>query len=150
LGSFEYIEKLLAEEAEDSEAHHQTPPAFCEHVHEQRSAASTKLLRRLEEVPRTSPRWKAPKDGDFGLARRMALDGRKTNRFEFRLEGPFVLGGIAYHGRTAQLYDFDTGVLMKVKQGGLQYRCHLDDLQIFLGQLDSEPVERSSSEGQDV
>jgi hypothetical protein len=150
LGSFEYIEKLLAKDGEDSEAHHQTPPAFFEHVHERRSAASKKLLRRLEEVPTTSPRWEAPKDGDLVLARRMALDGRKANWFEFRLEGPFVLGGIAYHGRTAQLYDFDTGVLMKVKQGGFQYRCHLDDLQIFHGQLDSELVKRSSSEGQDV
>jgi hypothetical protein len=46
----------------------------------------------------------------------MALDGRKANWFEFRLEGPFVLGAIAYNGRTAQLSDFDTGVLMKVNQ----------------------------------
>jgi hypothetical protein len=69
--------KLSPEDEEASEARHQAPSAPFEQVREHRSAASTKRLRRLEEVLTTSARWEAPKDGDLVLLKRMALARHK-------------------------------------------------------------------------
>jgi hypothetical protein len=106
-------------------------------VEEKQTNASLKLLHYRDSAAKGLPRWDAPKEGDLVLLRRMALDGRKTDKLEARWEGPFVLGDLAYHGRTGRLFDLNTGELVKVKPGGLRDRCHLDDLRVFV------PRERS-------
>jgi hypothetical protein len=117
--------------------HRQAAMDHLDRIEEKREAAALNLMHYEKTAAKEKARWDAPKDGDLVLLRRMALDGRKTDKLEARWEGPFRLGDLAHHGRTGRLYDMNTGALVKVKPGGLKDRCHLDDLRVFL------PRERS-------
>ena len=77
-------------------------------------------------------RWKEPTEGDLVLLRRFATDQYHGRKLEPRWEGPYRLADVAFHGRSGRLLDEYSGKVVRVRASGLNERCHLDDLKVFM------------------
>lgn len=100
-------------------------------VEEMREDVRTRMLER--STPTKPGRlWKAPRENDLVLLRRFELDKQHGRKFEPRWEGPYELRDVAWHGRSGRLVDIATKEAVRVRKGGLQERCHLDDLKVFI------------------
>jgi len=93
------------------------------------------LYRNLDHTAVTEKergRWQRLEEGDLVLLRRFEVDKHKGKKLEAQWEGPYLLGDIAWHGRTARLIDIQSGKVVRVRKGGLRERCHLDDMKLFV------------------
>jgi len=103
-------------------------------IDEKRAEAAEKIVQQADrkiEIQKT-PRFRAPKVSDMVLLRRFILDQRRGSKLKARWEGPYLLGDLAYHGKSGRLYDLNTKELVRVKKGGLKDRVHLNDLKLYL------------------
>jgi len=103
-------------------------------IEERRAEAAEKMVSQAERktANQKEVRFQAPKEGDLVLLRRFLIDQRRGNKLEPRWEGPYRLGDLAWHGKSGRLYDINTGVLVRVKKGGLKDRVNLNDLKMYL------------------
>jgi len=87
-------------------------------IDEKRAEAAEKIVQQADrkiEIQK-EPRFHAPKVGDLVLLRRFILDQRRGSKLEARWEGPYLLGDLAYHGKSGRLYDLNTKELVRVKK----------------------------------
>src|SRR5207237_10208114 len=73
--------------------------ARLDHIRAEAAAAIVEQAER-QESSRRPPRYIPPKAGDLVLLRRFILDQCCGNKLEARWEGPYLLGDLAWHGKS--------------------------------------------------
>ena len=72
------------------------------------------------------------REGDLVLLRRFQVTKHHGLKLESQREGPYRLVEMSYHQRSGRLQDLETGDMVRVRQGGLRERVHVNDLKLFV------------------
>ena len=84
--------------------------------------------------------WEQEKDmvgvelrqGDLVLLRRFQVAKHHGHELESQWEGPYRLVEVSYHKQSGRLQDLEWGDIIRVRQGGLRERVHVNDLKLFI------------------
>ena len=72
------------------------------------------------------------RQGDLVLLRRFQVAKHHGLKLESQWEGPYRLVDVSYHQRSGRLQDLESGDIIRVRQGGLRERVHVNDLKLFV------------------
>ena len=99
---------------------------------ESRNLARFHSLEHVTAIETKEGKWERLQEGDLVLLRRFEVDKHKGRKLEAQWEGPYLLADLSWHGRMGRLIDIQSGKVVRVRKSGLQERCHLDDMKLFV------------------